>query len=1248
MQSNPTAQGSCLPPCDDPSCQPGLSTDRHSTLTMRTSLHLESSDERMSHSRTLGEARGSGEGNHEEPAGDAAPCGPVDRALPKANEALLHLGLSSSPFALLGKIGRCHANITIDSGASLNFVSSAFIHKHRMKTTSIKNGPIVMMADGTKHPCEEIMTKMSLKIGPYQETVERFHVLPLHPKYDIILGKPWLEAANPCIDWQANTMALKNRGHMVTLEANYDYRQRPESAQGENGAELMSAYELYRSYENGDVIHLATLTEVPGVTENKLAEQYQQKLDELLQEFSDVFPEELPPGIPPDREGHVHHIDLEAGSTPPSRPTYRLSFEELAELKKQLGDLLEKGFIQPSSSPYGAPILFVKKKDGKLRLCVDYRALNKITVKNKCPLPRIDELLDRLQGAKYFTSLDLKSGYHQIRVAPEDISKTAFRTRYGHFEFTVLPFGLCNAPGTFQSLMSEIFREYTDEFVLVYLDDIMIYSKSLPEHLDHLKSVLRVLRRHKLYAASAKCRFCQTRLLWLGHILSGDGIAVDQSKVQVVKDWPVPQDLKQLMSFLGTAGYYRRFMANYSTIAAPLTELTRKGVAFRWEQEQDRAFNTLKSLLTEAPVLAIANPDYPFVLHTDSSGVAIGGVLMQDQGEGLRPIAYFSTKLNKAQKNYPVHEQELLALVHALKTWRHYLLGAHKSVAYTDHKALKYLQTQPNLNCRQARWLALLQEFDLYIDYLPGKSNVVADALSRRPGAAADHPAVEECGIITTVRSDPEWLAQLKVAYGEDAESEQILKAIHDGSTTSYEIQNGLILLTKDNRTRLFIPDAGGLRQNLISEHHDTYFSGHLGMDKTLEFITRNYWWPTLTKDVREYVRTCPRCITAKAANQKPIGLLQPLPIPTKKYECVTMDFVSHLGKTKAGYDSVLVVVDKLTKTLSLLPTTTEVTAPQAAQLFFNGVVRYHGLPRVIISDRDPRFTSGFWQSLYSLLGTKLAMSTAFHPETDGQSERAVRTVVDMLRCFASDHKQWDEQLSLVEFAYNNSVNPSTGFSPFYMLYSQDVESPATIPMAELREATANETASDFISTNQAIISKAREMLQHAQDRQTEYANRKRREYEFSVGDQVLLSTANLSLKDSAIKKLSPKWCGPFKIVHKINATAYKLQLPKKMRMHPVFHASLLKPYVASTKFSGRVTRPPPLLDIGPDVYLVEKILKRRVRSVGRAKQVEYLVLWQGYPEHEATWESASSLADSGAFVQAQMAQFGAQSSGYT
>jgi hypothetical protein len=445
----------------------------------------------------------------------------------------------------------------------------------------------------------------------------------------------------------------------------------------------------------------------------------------VVRDFPDVFPEELP-GMPPDREVEFV-IDLLPGTAPISKRPYRMAVEELKELKKQLTELQEAGFIRPSSSPWGAPVLFVQKKDGSQRMCVDYRSLNDVTVKNKYPLPRIEDLFDQMRGARVFSKIDLRSGYHQMRIRPSDIPKTAFSTRYGLYEFTVMSFGLTNAPAYFMNLMNKVFMEYLDRFVVVFIDDILIYSKNESDHEQHLRLVLQKLRDNQLYAKFSKCEFWIDKVPFLGHIISNGGIAVDPAKVKEIMEWRVPTTVTEIRSFLGLAGYYQRFIEGFSKIAKPMTSLLEKGREFKWDEKCQESFDQLKERLMSPPVLIMPDLQKGFDIYCDACGQGLGCVLMQDG----HVIAYASRQLRKHELNYPTHDLELAAVVHALKIWRHYIMGT-KCQVYTDHKSLKYIFTQKDLNLRQRRWLELIKDYDWEIHYHPGKANLVADALSRK------------------------------------------------------------------------------------------------------------------------------------------------------------------------------------------------------------------------------------------------------------------------------------------------------------------------------------------------------------------------------------------------------------------------------------------------------------------------------------------------------------------------------------
>ncbi|GJZ66794.1 putative reverse transcriptase domain-containing protein [Tanacetum coccineum] len=656
----------------------------------------------------------------------------------------------------------------------------------------------------------------------------------------------------------------------------------------------------------------------------------------------------------------------------------------MKELSEQLQELSDKGFIRPSSSPWGAPVLFVKKKDGSFRMCIDYRELNKLTVKNRYPLPRIDDLFDQLQGSSIYSKIDLRSGYHQLRVREQDIPKTAFRTRYGHYEFQVMPFGLTNAPAVFMDLMNRVCKPYLDKFVIVFIDDILIYSKDEKEHEEHLKAILELLKKEKLYAKFSKCEFWIPKVQFLGHVIDSRGIHVDPAKIESIKDWASPKTPTEIRQFLGLAGYYRRFIEGFSKIAKPMTKLTQKGIKFDWGEKEENAFQLIKQKLCSAPILALPEGSEDFVVYCDASHKGLGVVLMQRE----KVIAYASRQLKVHEKNYTTHDLELGSVVFALKIWRHYLYGT-KCTVFTDHKSLQHILDQKELNMRQRRWLELLSDYDCDIRYHLGKANVVAYALSQ---------------------------AQIEAQKPENLVNEDVGGMIKkDIPKEKLEPRaNGTLCL----HDRSWLPCYGNLRSVIMHESHKSKYS--------------------MKADIVTYVSKCLTCARVKAEHQRPSGLLVQPVIPEWKWDNITMDFITKLPRSLQGFDTIWVIVDRLTKYAHFLPIRENDPLDKLARLYLNRIIARHGIPVSIIYDRDGRYTSNFWRSFQKSLATYISISTAYHPETDGQSERTIQTLEDMLRaCVIDFSKGWVKHLPLAEFSYNNSYYASIKVAPYEALYGQ-------------------------------------------------------------------------------------------------------------------------------------------------------------------------------------------------------------------
>ena len=741
-------------------------------------------------------------------------------------------------------------------------------------------------------------------------------------------------------------------------------------------------------------------------------------------------------------------------------------------------------------------------------MCVDYRALNDISTKDKYPLPRIDELLDRLHGAKYFSSIDLASGYWQIPIDQESQEKTAFRTPFGSYEFSVMPFGLSNAPATFQRLMNSILATEMHEFVLVYLDDILVFSKSPEEHAKHLRRVLLKLREHKLYIQSKKCSFYQTQIKFLGHEVSAKGISTDPSKIQAMVDFPRPPTLKALRSFLGMANFYRRFIPRFSHIAQPLTELQKDNRVFLWTEVRERAFNELKSKLTTAPVLRLPDEQLPYIIHTDASDVAVGAVLMQDDGSGPRPLAFYSRKLNTAERNYSVMEKEMYAVKCALKEWQG-LVEGHTVLVRTDNKAIVTVQKQPDPGRRINGWLSFLQRFNkLSIEHLSGAKNAVADALSRPSMlmSAITFPLATPAQCYNALGGLPssDFRDRVVEGYKRDPLARGLIQFLqkeintppsifnHTKDPNKFKYEHGVLTYHDPQGPRVYIPDDEEMRRILIAEFHDPVFAGHVGRDRTLERLSCRFYWPGMRHNVEEFVSTCEVCQRVKPSTQKPYGLSQPLGTPSGRWHEVTMNFIEALPPSgPKQYTAIVVFVDRFTKMMHCAPMHRKgQTAKDVAQLFMDNVFKHHGLPYKLVSDRDKYFVSAFWQHMNKLLNVNLSMSTAYHPQTDGQTEKANQVIKTMLRSYCNDKQDnWAENLPMVEFAYNNAKNASTRYTPFFLNYGRHPVLPNHLRTG-LPSQTEEPSVDAFLQQMYETFVLTRAYLDEAQDRMQSLAIR--------------------------------------------------------------------------------------------------------------------------------------------------------------
>jgi hypothetical protein len=617
-----------------------------------------------------------------------------------------------------------------------------------------------------------------------------------------------------------------------------------------------------------------------------------------------------------------------------------------------------------------------------------------------------------------------------------------------------MSFRLTNAPAYFMYLMNSVFMPELDKFVVVFIDDILVYLKNEEEHAGHLHVVLQRLREHRLYAKLSKCDFWLKEIKFLGHTISQTGIAVDPDKVQEVMNWKLPTIVRQIRSFLGLAGYYRRFILDFSRIVKPMNELLKKGAKFVWGQKCEDAFHTLRQHLTTAPVLTQPDNDKPFDVYCDASGTGLGCVLMQDNGV----IAYASRSLRPHEQNYPTHDLELAVVVHTLKVWRHYRMGTHFNI-FTDHKSLKYIFTQADLNMRQRRWLELIKDYDLEVHYHLGKANVVADALSRksqcnyvmmdsRINTLCDELSkmkieVIPSGALSHISVEPTLRDQIIMAQLSDKGVQIIKENLHQ-KTEKYKCfhQDGKGILWFGSR--LVVPKNKDLKKKILDEAHLSKFFMHPGSTKMYHDLKPSYWWTRMKREIAQYLSECDTCQRIKASHLKSAGALQPLSVPSWKWDDISMDFIVGLPNTPRHHDSIWFIVDRLTKVARFLPVHTTDKAQKYAELYIDRIVCLHRLPWTIVSDRGAQFVARFWEQMQESLGTKLIRSLAYHPQTYGQTKRVNQILEDMLgACAIECGKNWISTSLWQSLLITSVINPAYGWHLSKPYMEEGVEHPS-------------------------------------------------------------------------------------------------------------------------------------------------------------------------------------------------------------
>ena len=1142
--------------------------------------------------------------------------------------------LISSPKQLLfeGTINKIPVTFLLDGGADHSILSQQFAVRNGIAIHPLDQPITTKFANGTSETIRFATDPLQLQCQGH-----RSHLQPLvstSASFDLLVGLDWLSSHNPRVDWETGSLNVSDSDCSYVWKSVHSDAER----HTENLTIRLCTSRQVRAHPAETDSYANYIFTITQETEGESPPPFGPAVQALLQDFPEVQQE--PTSLPPKRS-HQHAIPLVEGARPVRKSPYRLQPREFQQLKECINAWLEKGWVRPSTSSWASPVFFVSKKNGELRLVVDYRGLNAQTQPDKFPLPLIDVVLDKMHAAKVFSRLDLRNGFYQIRMHPEDIFKTSFTTPLGLYEWVVMPMGLINAPASFQRVMTDIFKDLP--FVQVYMDDIVVHSASEQQHQAHLRQVFQRLKENKLKLNLQKCTFQVTEIEFLGFRVSEKGVLPLPANVAAITSMPdVLASRTMVRRFLGMANYYSHFVPHFASIASPLHALTSNTSSFKWDDECSKAVRNIKTLLSQAPVLSIFDPGLPIRITSDASLSGIAAVLEQQHVDGWHPVHYLSRTLSKSERNYPVLDKEWLAIIYAMTKWRHYLYKHF--LIRTDHKPLVSLLTNSNsdLRDRRARWLSQCLQFSYAVEHIQGKDNSIADFLSRFAASEPPPPATLACvasqGASSPVSSSPgdsspfplsltstasHARASLKSDIIQYRSDDPFYMKVYQRLSSpdpaeKFSLKDDLVFF---EGSRLLIPKHPTLRTRLIAEHHDTSYAGHLGRDRTTEFLSRGFYWPSMNQDVKDYVKTCDICMRNKVVKHPAQPPLSSITAPSR-WHTVCLDvlgpFITNSPSPPNSNTCILVFMDKLTKMLRLAACPQQLSAEKAARLFIEHVFRHHGLPHRLLSDQGSQFTSSFWKHVFSALRTKVVNTTPYYPQGNGQVERANRTIVEGLRAFVNSRKDdWQQYLHLFEFAYNNTVHSATKTTPFFLNYGRHPTTVASLLNPQLPPDLYNGDASKFLSDLHSAISTAHQCINTANEKAAAH-KAPQKEMKYNVDDYVLLPSRCFR----ATRKLDAPYVGPFRIVRQLTPHTFELDgLPPGSST--VWNVRHFKPYYMTSEEhqAYRQQAPPPLSEQAPDVYEVDHIADCWKKRDG----LHYLVHWKGYPN--PTWEPLKNLS---------------------